>query len=400
MKQLLCLLCCISVAGKVTAQTVLNTDKLAVPQSAATRLIDASQTLTGTSGTPKAFALGLLQSFDNGNGWPQNYAAEITPYWLISPANRNFYNYVGLDSGRFKTSNWKTNPFAAAKFVSLSIAFANKNMSADSANGKQKVFSIGAHVTLLRAYRKNYAAGLSANLQRWIDLDKAVILRQYTDTSLLYRQYRQARLRGDTATMRSIRQQLDKKDQAAVSGTDQQFQHRVTADSLTVAIEKQLNEKPIFQWDVSTAYAAYGVGDSTWKAGRTAVWTSVGLNLPLNSRADKSQLNYLSVAMYMRYMYDAYTQHKKEVGPGNAIDLGGKIMFEFDPVSFGTEYVHRSYTGVTALKSQRFVGFINYRITKALYFSGTFGNDFGFNKARLFSALGINWGFGNEKVSF
>ncbi|NIG57140.1 hypothetical protein [Chitinophaga sp. Cy-1792] len=400
MKKYLLLLGILCVTVIARAQESLSTTNLSVPQSAAFKLIDVSPTLTGSTVTPKAFALGVIQNFSDNSGWPQNYSAELTPYWWLNNdrkkmknvnatnirdlRTKNFASFIGLKG--YEKDNPSMNPFAALKLASLSIAFANKNMSPDTTIGKQKIFSIGANATIVRFYRENYARNVNDSAQKWCLTVNDFVISLLRDTSDLGSQYRLAI--GDSTKLVKLMPLIMEKYGQKMTGA-------------TKAVKKLLEEKPIFQWDASAAYAAYGVGDSTWNTGRSAIWSSAIYNVQLNGRKrDSVQTNYLSISLYSRYMYDIYSKNDKSIAPGNAIDVGGKIMLDFDPISFGTEYVHRSYYSSTSLKSQRFVGFINYRLSSNLYFSGTFGNDFGFNKSRLFSSLGINWGFGSEKISF
>lgn len=386
MKQLISLLCgllLILTGQQLYAQQNATAEKLSVPQSSAFKLIDVSPTLIESPATPKAFGISVLQNF-SGDGWPQNYAAQFTPYWWALPKNRDVFRFIGIQ--RFKNGTgpevWKTNPFSALKFTSISIAFVKKDMVPDTATLSQKVFSAGFRTTVIRAYRRGYAERLHATVDTLTQKQQADILEAVDSDPA----YNAAVLSGDTATTaRIIRQYTARKNEDLLALMDR--------------VKNQLTEKPLFQWEVAGAYATYGIADTTWKTGRAGIWSTVALNTPLNAnRPGAVTTNYLSIAGYARYMYDAYALENSVITHSNSVDVGGRLSLEFDPISFGMEAVYRNYTVADNLKSQRIVGFVNYRVAKDMYINGAFGNDFGLDKSRILALFGLTLGFGNEKL--
>ena len=377
MKKLAALLLFLCAGPRLYAQ-ISEAEKLSVPPSSAFKLVDLSPTLTETPATPKAFGLGVLQSF-SGDGWPQDYSAQFTPYWWLLPKNRNVYRYIGIkrttDAAGKET--WRNNPFSAFKFTSISIAFIKKDMIPDTAALSQKVFSIGFRSTIVRAYGKAYTKKLHAAVDTLTRLQQQDILNLVNaDTA-----YTRALLREDTATVaRVIREYASRKNESLAG--------------VMTRVKEQLAARPLFQWDAAGAYAAYGMADTAWRTGRGGVWSTASLNAPLNP----DQTNYFSVAAYARYMYDAYALEKDRIISANSFDVGGRLSLEFDPVSVGVEAVYRNYVSAQALKSQRLVGYVNYRIGKALYINGAFGNDFGMDKSRILALFGLNWGLGSERL--
>ena len=74
---------------------------LAAPTSPAFILTDVAPSAVQTPTTPKAFVLGLVKSFDESSGgFPQNYSAEFSPYWLIAPENRSVYEVRSTGTAR------------------------------------------------------------------------------------------------------------------------------------------------------------------------------------------------------------------------------------------------------------------------------------------------------------
>ncbi len=169
-------------------------------------------------------------------------------------------------------------------------------------------------------------------------------------------------------------------------------------DSLKKVIENQMAQKPAFQWDLAGAYATYGIADTAWRTGRVGLWTTASVNLLLNANGESTKQNYLTISAYARYMYDNFASEKNFVTCSNSFDVGGRLSFEFDPLSLGFEAIHRNYTVEGELRSQRMIGFLNYRVGKDLYLNGAFGSDFGMDKSRILALFGLNWGFGKREA--
>src|ERR1700759_712592 len=70
---------------------------LAVPASPAFSIVDITPTLVSNPATPKAFALGVVQSVtQSSSAFPNNYSAQFAPVWWINPKGVNVYSYLGL----------------------------------------------------------------------------------------------------------------------------------------------------------------------------------------------------------------------------------------------------------------------------------------------------------------
>src|SRR5687767_15587548 len=82
------------------------------------------------------------------------------------------------------------------------------------------------------------------------------------------------------------------------------FKPKTTSAKLK-EISELIAQKPLFSWDIAGAFATYGVGDSTWKAGRTGVWTTLSTYLPLGKEKE-IQKNYFNLNLVVRYLRDNY----------------------------------------------------------------------------------------------
>lgn len=385
MKKILTLLL-LACGGPLSAQTAREPGQKAVPQSNAFKLVDISPTLIETPVTPKAFGLGILQSFDKSGGWPQNYSAEFTPYWWLLPKNRDAYRFLGIRRSQHPVTRadvYRSGPFSALKMTNVSVAFLQKDLLPDSADAAQKVFSAGARTTVVRLYSAAHNERLGAIISGIREYQSARIGELVNDPDFIA-------AGDDPAKQAEATKNFAKKKREAGD----------RIDSLQQLIQDHIAQKPAFQWDVAAAYAAYGIADTAWRTGRAGVWSTVSANVPLNARGESAKQNYLTVSVYGRYMYDRYALEKGVLAAAGSFDIGGRASLELDPLSLGVEAVHRDYAVEGNLRSQRVVGFLNYRLGKDLYLNGAFGSDFGIDRSRILALFGLNWGFGNETLTF
>ncbi|MCE7057978.1 hypothetical protein LZF95_25055 [Algoriphagus sp. AGSA1] len=374
---------CIS---QVAAQTTeKEAENKAVPHSSAFKLVDVSPTLIETPTTPKAFGLGILQSFDQSGGWPQNYSAEFTPYWWALPKNRDVYKFIGIrrtEDPVTKSEMYRSSPFSALKMTNISIAFLQKDLVPDSVDSAQKIFSAGLRTTIIRVYTGAYNEKLSTIINEIRNFQATRMAERIDDPDIIA-----AQLSGD-------------KEKLAQAITRYSEKTREEVEKMVLRIQNHITQKPVYQWDLAAAYASYGIADTTWKTGRAAIWTTQSVNLLLNAQGESSKQNYLTISGYSRYMRDNFALKEGGIVRSNSFDIGGKLTLELDPISLGIEAIHRNYELEGDLLSQRVIGFLNYRIAKDIYLSGAFGNDFGLDKTKIMALFGLNWGFGSEKLTF
>lgn len=369
------LLLFLSIRSVSFAQNIIDPANLSIPQSSAFKLVDISPELIESPGTPKAFGLGILQSFNNSSLWPQNYSASFSPYWWTRSTKRNFYNFTGIDE---KETNGRRSyhSFNDIKFTDISIAFLQKNIIPDSANTNTKIFSVGFRTTILKIHEKNYAKELGELVNSWHVEAGAEIESVLKDNP----EYKKASFEQDSAAQRRIRMKIK--------------------NSLNVAapqVDEKLLQKPLLQWDIAGAYAVYGIGDTSWQTGRAGAWTTLALNIPLSRERAR---NYFTVIGYARYMYDAFALRLSTATHSNSFEAGGKLSLSIENFNFGIEAIHRNYESADDLESQRVVGVLNYKVSKNFYLNAAFGNDFGMEKPKVLAMLGISLGLSKEALSF
>ena len=379
-KAILFTLICLLFSPVLSGQEIGLKD-LAVPNSPAFVLTDLTPSTVQTPGTPKTFVLGIAQSFQSSaGGFPQNYSAEFAPYWWFRGDDRNIYALAGIKTMRNDSGKMiilpQENVFSGLKFTSISLAFLNKDLIPDTISLSQKIFSFGFRTTFLKIHQKGYAESIKGKIDNW-HLETQKILKDINEELI-------------TA--------IRKKDSAKIAALLQQLLTAPKTTEIAKEINDLMSEKPVFEWDIAAAYAAYGVNDTVWKTGRYGVWTTLSSYLPLNLGGAKPNRNYLNLNVILRYMGDHY--QKNDLGylaKINNLDLGGKLALEFDLFSVGIESLYR-YSNGLANTQNRTVGMINYKVADNVYINGAFGKNFK-SSDRLIVLFGINWGFGNESVS-
>lgn len=388
MKKHIILLLFMAMALRSLAQTKEGTSatvsSLAVPASPAFSIVDITPTLVQNPSTPKSFVLGVAQSFQqSGTAFPNNYSAQIAPIWWIKPQAISIYSYLGLPKPEGNApAQVRENPFAGLKFSTVSVAFINKDLIPDTAKATQNIFSIGVHSTLIKVYGQKHTDALSGKIAKWVtDVNKEFDMNSDEIIDAIGR--------------------LPSSDPPAVHQTKVDAILKNYKNDLTAADFKDISDliakKPIFAWDMAGAYAVYGTNNNqNTQTGRVGAWTSLALNLPLDTAASGS--SYLNINALSRYMVDNFQKNDKGViGRGNNFDVGGNLGFEFNKFSIAVESLYRFANGI-ANTQNRTVGTLSVKLNDTLFITGCFGKDFaGPNK--LISIFGINWGFGKEKVA-
>ena len=383
-KYLLCVALVIF-SGRALAQDNANStisgiiSGLSVPASPAFSITDINPTLVQNPATPKSFALGIAQSYQqSGTGFPNNYSAEFAPVWWINPKGLNIYSYLGLPlPSKNTTTGVKENIFAGIKFTTISVAFINKDLIPDTSKATQNIFSLGVHTTLIKIYGNKRTALLAEKINQW---EKDALNELNANANILDEI---ARLDPADTAFKTKKKAILKK--YAEINTPGDFK----------SINELIAQKPFFAWDFAAAWAVYGVNSQTAQTGRIGAWTSAALNIPIGTGGAN---NYFNLNALGRYIIDNFYKNDNGViGRANNFDTGGNIGFEFNKLSLAVESLYRFSNGAFNTKN-RTVGIISVKLTDNIFVNGTFGKDFaGPNK--LISSFGVNWGFGKEKVS-
>lgn len=82
------------------AAQVVEIDDLTAPTSPAFILLEVSPAAVERPENAKTFAVNLLNKLSSTKGLPQNYALEVTPYWLASHTGLEFHEYQKPSPGQ------------------------------------------------------------------------------------------------------------------------------------------------------------------------------------------------------------------------------------------------------------------------------------------------------------
>jgi hypothetical protein len=355
---------------------------LAVPNSPSFILLDAAPSNIEAPANPREFTLGLLKNLDLNNKFLGDFSMEFAPYWWLKPSQRDAYSFMGLTKKRVNGAQkagidrYEQNIFSGLKFSSFSLAFLTKDMIADSVNLQQKIVSLGARTTLIKVRPAAFANQLNAKLIAWHDEAQLQLksLNEALESNI------------DNAEARDSLLKAIANFLASEKAVD--YQKRSNE------IKDMVDQKPIFNWDLSTAFTQYGVGDTAWKTGRVGVWTTFASYIPISKLHPENYFDLLVRARYFKDNYAAGLAGSTVVS--GTIDIGAKLGIELSNFNLAAEGVYRKVEGQSDWQ-KRVTGIVNYKINDNLFFSGTYGTDFG-PQNKLIALFGLNWGFGEDKI--
>jgi hypothetical protein len=345
--------------------TLKNMD---LPNSPAFTLMDVTPSVIERPKSTKAFGLGILNSAISSNGIPQNYAIEVTPFWLVKSPKMNALKFWGLN--RTNDAQNKNNIFGNVRQTSVSFTWLNTPASTKDTSQKSKqLVAWGLKVPLIQVRKKTDLDQLWNN---YIDVLISLKDKQKVLDSLF-----QKLVDGDTLGY--------KKDTAAF------WKGRKNAPAAGQKIQNLLGQKPLFAVDFAIAQSITfdNSSFSSNRLGRFGSWLTACYANPLNK--DDSP-NYLNIYATSRYLLDNSVMNKdKKFVQQSLFDLGAKVEFEFNNFSFSLEYLNRNNLTDSSLNTERTSGLISYKINENVAISGTIGKNFG-KENNLISFLGINWG--------
>jgi len=358
--------------GQSAGNQEIDLTNLEVPNSPAFMLLDVAPTIIERPTSGKAFAMSILNTVNENNGIPQNYAVELTPYWYFKHPDLNAFKYWGIDP---KTN--KNKGFNQIKQANISFAYANTKWPDTAVPGNISNLALGIRGTIFqlisKSNRKSLLAANNKVVNRLSELNAQIA--QFDPFDEDYREKVQAFLNGMSADEELLESEQE--------------------------LQEILNRKPLFAIDGATAmnWSFDGNNFSTNRLSLFGAWLTLDYSQELNPNNDAHR-NYLSFLMLARYTYDnSFDGNPIATGSFmNLFDLGGKIEFEFKQLSFSYEYIFRTVSGQKA-NTFRSTGMAMYKVSDKIYLLASLGKNFG-DTNNLIAQFGINLGFGtgNEKV--
>lgn len=403
--------------SSVKAQETMELKDLKTPNSPGFQIIDAAPSSIERPTNPKAFAVSIMSLTSNGTAIPKNFAMEFSPFWTFkSDSTSNIHKYLNIPKD--KGSNVFSGIF---RKMSVSLASTFNDSTAGSLLKNTNYIAFGVRTNLITIRTKTQAENISKALSKYSK--KVRELRTHNE-ELDSLNNQLANSIGESERLNIILEDAtgDEKKQAQqkynaeiakqnviglriVSISEAQpneLEKALDGDKEIQSYYKTFAELPVFQLDGAFAYseALPDNKSDNKRFNRSGVWLNGAYNIN-NIKIDDNLLNgNFSIIGSLRYISDNVLEvNTTDVfNRSNAFDYGGRIQYTIKDFSISYEYLKREYSGNNSnLNSDRSVGLMEYKINDNLYFTGTYGKNFG-QENTLFTLFGINYGFGNSKL--
>jgi hypothetical protein len=387
-------------------------DDLKTPDSPGFQLLDISPSTITRPQNPKEFAVSALSLSQNGSALPQNFAMEFNPLLLFKKYD-GIYKYYNV-----KHDNENNYASGMLRKLTLSLASTVLDSVKTGIKGETNYMAFGVRTNLLtiRSVKQNLQFKEDLNLYT-----KAVekLMSEEVNTEVFDGLLGEKELAHDKlekeyeseplAEKRILIQKDIDKIKNEIKEIDDAIKLLATnkIEDLGKAMDnhedvkkfyKTLEEAPLFQLDAAFAYSEAYPDNSYDKRrfNRNGAWLTAIFNF--KGLDELSTSDTFSLLFTSRYLQDNVLEDptlltfKRE----KAFDLGVKFEYAFEKLTIGVEHLQRSYTNDSIGNSKRTVGNLQYEISKNLYFTGSYGHNFGDTKP-LFALFGINFGLGKAK---
>lgn len=360
---------------------------LYIPTSPAFSLLDISTSTIERPATAKVFALSIANAVGQSQGIPKSYAVEIAPFWFLRHPKMNVFKHYGINAG----NPTKQNIFYGLKNTSISLGTTSKDSSANNPLNvtyigysiKSNIINVRNKMVLKTLYEQNIAINENINIETdQVDSICTEVLGIDPTNEAEY-----------SKCLDSVTRAISPEARIAAFNN---------ADSL---IEVALNIRPVFSLDAAIA-SSTGFYDNTFSNNhhyRTGGWLTLSFSKALDkgSRYDLAMLakakNYFNAYALLRTLSEDSTADMKIFKRYNYFDYGLRAEFEFNRFAISFEHIERKVSHDNSLNSARNVGIVQYKIDDNLYFTGTFGKNFG-ERNNLIAFFGIGWGLGKTAV--
>ena len=382
MRRLLFALSFAFAAGNAFAQATIS--ELSAPTSPAFVLLGVAPASVDRPDSAKALTVNAFSELAESDGLPQDYALEVTPFWMKSNRTLSFTEYQ--------------NPGLAAIWQQLRISVATSPMrgadeSADPPGTKlavgfnTKIFNGRPNPTMQAALQ-----ALFAENTRLLAEDRAL---EEIEETLETRREELAGLTENAkrADLISIIGEIEKtlaKKQAQITGIEATITRR------SLEVQSIDAERVGFFLTVAGGQVWDFVQDDTRNASanRRGIWVTPAYRLLRCDTGCEASFDFIAVARML-----------KDPDVDAMIDVGGRLVWRLNTrFSTSFELLRRRAPDTVGVNeesvqdSNRTAGLLEYRIQDDLVLFGTFGQDF--EKATgakpLVTLLGLNFGFGQR----
>lgn len=393
----------------VAQENELVIEDLKVPVTPAFTILGVTPVSIEKPQTPKALGVSLLNAFNNVNIIPGNYSFEAAPYWLFNHPDLTFKDYYNSSPGQTMLNNLAlslaTAPLdsprsgTALAFGIRTLLFSGK--ANDALNSKLNLY-------LNQVYGEPFRVDMlndlnSENLKTINDLENEinnsvlsakanpVELKNLGNNKAEYLTNLQnsleeiiniSKLRNKNDTLSS--EEMDVFIEKLISESDKASDKKIK-NALTEARSEDKKRKG-FSLEFAGALSADFVNDST------ANGKISGIGGWLNPLFSTDFVDFVGTMRFLSYIQDGITENK--------YDAGIRFIVSTDVFGFSAEALIRASSELAP--TYRYALNIDYRMTKNIYITGTFGKNFDGSPVNgngdLLTLLGINFGMGNEPV--
>jgi hypothetical protein len=360
MRQMLFVSALVLVSATAYAQeaaTDIKIEDLRAPASPAFVLLDVTPAAVERPQNPKAVVLNVLSSAAKAEGFPQDYALQAAPYWLMYHPDLQFDDY--LDPGR-KPCPAGTKPgqdcgrdvlraIAKSTVRTFSVSVATSPLLSDTAEATKigSRLGIGFSSLLLGGRPNPRMADAIAKHDQALD---AVLNNPASQAAR------------DAARQAALKvQELDQQRQG--------FIVHVAGGQAWNFPNDAIEESTLDRW---------------------GIWVTPTYRLLNCGEVDcQSAVDFIAV---LRTLYDK---------DGDRWDFGGRLLWEpTNEFNVSAEFVRRKGRNGNDESSDRTVGMVEYQIRDGLTLFGSFGKDFpkddAVERRTLLSIIGVNFGFGTK----
>ncbi|WP_264534916.1 porin family protein [Flavobacterium sp. N1736] len=372
-------------------ESMVKLKDLKTPNSPGFQILDVAPTSIEQPTNPKAFAASLMSLTSNGTAIPKNFAMEFSPFWTFkSDSTSSVRKYLNIP----KDKNSKPNIFSGIfRKMSVSIASTSNDSTAGSLLKNTNYIAFGIRTNLITIRTKTQSDNISKSLSKYSDRVRE--LRPYKE------EIEELEMQLANAADEDEEAKIIAKMTTLIAKQPNELEKALNDDKEIQSYYKIFEELPIFQLDGAFAYsdALPDNKSDNKRFNRSGFWLNGAYNIN-NVTIDDNLLNgNFSIIGSVRFISDNVLEANTTdvFNRTNAFDYGGRIQYNIKDFSISYEYLKREYSKDNSLNSDRSVGLMEYKLNDNLYFTGTYGKNFG-QENTLFTLFGINYGFGSSKL--
>jgi len=407
------------------AQDGKNFQQLKPTANPAYMILGVAPTDIERPSTPKEFATAIQNAVVDGKVKP-NFAMEINPFEMFTKTNKVSYAKKAVNTLMEKNSAmniFKNFCVSIASSATDTVTLGRLAKGTSAALGFKTILYNGKAAESTKAAihemtKSFYEETFYESIQNQLSSNKSY---NQTDINLKIDQSAESTIKriDEDSTLTETDKQLqkdkfiylqsklklhfaspnDQSGESIIKYCDKQIKPLVKEEGLEL---KKINKKLAFAregliWDVSAAYMGHFI-DNSWDSLRNAKWAA-WTTISYRINADKTMEN---VALIDFIGIARYTGNNILVDSSNYVDVGAKLQFTFNKISFSGEYVYRQLThkpqNLKYNYTDRLACNLDYVVSNLITLKASVGRTFDGNSAvydqpnnKIFAIGGINF---------